>query len=106
MKELHLLTQDSPTHALGVLGRMSSLGKHPCFHGDEPPSSRKLQAQPSMGTASTTLRPTGEPRNRARKEEVGGARPPVLESFHLNPASRVCNSVSSPPIRGRGRCIL
>lgn len=52
-----------------------------------------MQAQPSMGTASTTLRPTGEPRNRARKEEVGGAQPTVLESFHLNPAC-VCNSIT------------
>lgn len=48
-----------------------------------------------MGTASITPLPTGEPRNRAGKEIVGGARAPALGSFHLNSASCVC--ILSPP---------
>lgn len=49
-----------------------------------------------MGTASTTPLPAGEPRNRAGKEKVGGARSaPALGSFHLNSASSVY--ILSPP---------
>lgn len=90
------LAHGSPTHAPPpILGRMSSLGRHPCSHGDKPRAQKKLQAQPSMGTASTTPRCTGEPRNRAGEEEVGGARPPLLGSFHRSPASSVSNSLTT-----------
>lgn len=74
---------------------MNSLGRHPLFPWRRAQSSRKLQAQPSMGTASTTPRPAGEPRNRAGEEKVGGARPPALGGFHLNSSSCVC--ILSPP---------
>jgi len=85
---------------------MNSLGRHPPFPWRRAQSSRKLQAQPSMGTLSTTPRPAGEPRNRAGEEKVGGARPPALGGFHLNSASCVCILSHSPPPKAWfGGCI-
>lgn len=75
----------------------------PLFPWRRAQSSRKLQARPSTGTASTTLRPAGEPRNRAGEEGVGGARPPALGGFHLNSASFVCILTPSPPPRAANR---
>lgn len=58
-----------------------------------------------MGTASTTPRPAGEPRNRAGEEKVGGARPPALGGFHLNSASCVCILTLPPPQAWFGGCV-
>lgn len=93
MKELSSLM--TPPRMPPCSGQNELTGKAPLFPWRQAESSRKLQAQPSMGTASTTPHLLGEPRNRAGKGKVGGARPPVLGSFHLNSAS--CVYILSSP---------
>ncbi|CAD7675383.1 unnamed protein product [Nyctereutes procyonoides] len=88
---------------------MNSLGRHPLFPWRRAQSSRKLQAQPSMGTASTTPRPAGSPEiGLGKRKWVGTLKPKDSHGIHLlesrplkpRPSPQSFEGSSSvPPIR-------
>lgn len=94
---MELLSSLKAPHACPcILGRMNSLGRHP-VPMEMSPELRKTAGSAQHGHRLHHPSPHGEPRNRAGKESVGGARAPALGIFHLNSASCLC--ILSPPTK-------